>query len=287
MTRAETVLSLIVDAVHVQGFAAHAVHVLIGDESAVHRWSDDVRRDVHSVAKGVCVIAAGIASDAGVFDVDAPVASYLPDLVTGDAASTVTTRHLLGMTSGIDMPWSPTMFTDWPDLAAEFLSRPSRGREFQYAGASTYTAMRALATAVGDVHAWLLPRLFAPLGIHEPRWDRCPLGHVRAADGLHLRSGELARFGALLRDRGSWEGTQLVSSRWVAAMHSPWTVREAGPGYTHYALAGWGGPGAAWRLHGAYGQMLVFVDDAVVTVTADDHPGADRMAQQLVNAVLG
>lgn len=287
MNRAETVLSRIVGAVAEQGFAAHAVHVRTGDASAAHRWSEDLPRDVHSVAKGVCVIAAGIAADAGLFDVDAPVAQYLPELATGDAASTVTTRHLLAMTSGIDLPWSPTMFTDFPDLAAEFLSRPSRGRVFQYAAASTYTAVRALDAAIGDVHQWLLPRLFEPLGISRPAWDRCPLGHVKGAEGLHLRSDELARFGALLRDRGSWQGRQLVSSRWVDAMHADWTVREAGPGYTRYALAGWGGPGAAWRLHGAYGQMLIFLDDAVVTVTADDHAGADRMAQQVVSALSG
>ncbi|MEG8037624.1 hypothetical protein QP157_20570 [Sphingomonas sp. LR61] len=47
-------------------------------------------------------------------------------------------------------------------------------------------------------------------------------------------------------------------------------------------MAGWGGPGQLWRLHGAYGQMLLFDDhpdgDTVVTITADDHFGADAMA---------
>lgn len=285
MNRAAAVLSRIVDAVDAHGFTVHAVHVQTGDESAVHRWSGDVRRDIHSVAKGVCVIAAGIAVDEGRFDVDAPVAHYLPDLVTGDATGAVTTRQLLGMISGVDLPWSPTLFTDWPDVAAEFLSRPSRGRVFQYAAASTYTAMRAVSAAVGDVHSWLVPRLFQPLGIENPPWDRCSLGHVKAAEGLHLRSGELARLGTLIRDRGRWKGTQLVSPRWIDAMHADWTVRDAGPGYTHHALAGWGGPGAGWRLHGAYGQMLIFLGDAVVTVTADDHAGADRTAQHVVRAL--
>jgi len=43
-------------------------------------------------------------------------------------------------------------------------------------------------------------------------------------------------------------------------------------------MAGWGGPGRLWRLHGAYGQMLLFDGDTVVTVTADDHFGADALA---------
>lgn len=268
------------------GFGAHALHVQVGDERVVHRWSDDVARDVHSVAKGVCVLAAGAASDAGLFDVDAPVARYLPELATGEGVDVVTTRHLLGMTSGIEMPWSPTWTTDVPDVAAAFLARPSAGRTFHYCSASSYTALRALSAVVGDVHAWVRSRLFEPLGIDAADWDRCPLGFVKAAEGLRLRSGELARLGQLLRDRGAWGERQLVSPGWVDAMHFGWTVRDgAGPGYTHHALAGWGGPGAAWRLHGAHGQVLLFAHGAVVTVTADDHAGADPFLRRAVEAL--
>lgn len=285
MTRARPVLDHVVAAAERDGFEAHGVHVRVGDDTAHHLWSDDVRRDVHSVAKGVCVLAAGIAHDEGLVDVDAPVATYLPDVVLGAGVEQVTTRHLLGMTSGIDLPWSETMMTDWPDLAREFLGRPTSGRSFHYSNASTYAAMRALEAVVGDVRDWLVPRLFAPLGIEEPVWDRCPLGSVRAGEGLHLRLEELARLGHLIRDDGVWEGRRLVSPQWTTALHSDWTVRDAAPGYTHYALGGWGGPGDAWRLHGAYGQLLVFRGDAVVTMTADDHFGADRMAAAIVDAL--
>lgn len=69
-------------------------------------------------------------------------------------------------------------------------------------------------------------------------------------------------------------------------MHTDWVEREGtGPGYERYAMAGWGGPGRLWRLHGAYGQMLLFDETeasndpgTVVTITADDHFGADALA---------
>lgn len=286
VSRTQDVLARIVRAAEDDGFDAYGVHVLIGDECAAHQWSPDVRRDIHSVAKGVCVLAVGMASDAGLFDVDVPVADYFVGWRLGHGVDSVTTRHLLGMTSGIDLPWSETLMTDWPDLAQEFLDRPTAGRDFQYSTASTYTAMRALGTVVGDVRDWLLPRLFEPLGIEDPRWDRCPLGWIAAADGLHLSTAELARLGQLIRDDGVWEGERLVSSQWPAAMHTEWSWHEAEPTYQRYALAGWGGPGAAWRLHGAYGQMLIFLGDAVVTITANDHFGADRMAEHVVE-ILG
>lgn len=293
MSGAQQVLDELVRAVREEGFGAHAVHVLVGEDSAVHHWSPDVRRDIHSVAKGVCVLAAGMADDEGVFDVDAPVRRYLPELgddelgddELGAGVDEVTTRHLLSMTSGIDLPWTPTWMTDWPDLAHEYLSRPSAGRVFQYSTASTYTAMRALAGAVGDVRAWLTPRLFEPLGIEDPVWVRCPKGAIAAADGLLLTVDELARIGRLIRDDGLWQGRRLVAPRWPRAMRSDWVERDASPAYSRYSLAGWGGPGDAWRLHGAYGQMLIFHGDAVVTVTADDHAGADPFAERVVEVL--
>lgn len=285
VSRAQAILDRIVRDAEGDGFGAHAAHVLVGGDAAQHFWSEDVRRDVHSASKGVCVLAAGIAHDLGVFDVDAPVAQWFPGVTLGAGVEDVTTRHLLSMTSGIDFAWSETLLTDWPDLAHEFLSRPTTGRHFQYSNASTYTAMRALGSIVGDVQAWLIPRLFEPLGIDVPEWDRCPCGWIEAGGGLHLTVEELARLGRLIRDDGVWEGTRLVSSRWPEAMRSDWIEHEAPPSYTHYSLGAWGGPGDAWRLHGAHGQLVVFCRDAVVTMTANDHFGADRMAERVVEAV--
>ncbi|MDR6173841.1 CubicO group peptidase (beta-lactamase class C family) [Nocardioides zeae] len=284
MSHAQQLLDLVVRAAEEDGFGAHAAHVLVGDETARHLWAEDVRRDVHSAAKAVCVLAAGIAHDEGVFDVDAPVARWFPGHPVGAGVEAVTTRHLLGMTSGIDLPWSETLLTDWPDLALELLSRPSAGRVFQYSNASTYTAMRALGTVVGDVAAWLGPRLFEPLGIDAPPWDRCPQGWVAAGGGLHLTVDELARIGRLIRDDGRWEGTRLVSARWPRAMRTPWVEREAHPSYARYSLGAWGGPGDAWRLHGAHGQLVILRGAVVVTLTAHDHAGADRMAERVVEA---
>ena len=177
--------------------------------------------------------------------------------------------------------------TRWPDLAREFFSRPSRGRVFQYSNASTYAAMTVLATRVGDVHDYLVPRLFAPLGIHDVTWDRCPNGRIIAGEGIALRTEELARIGLLIRDRGRWEGAQIVSPQWIEAMHTGWVPAGKNPGYQRYALAGWDGPGPAWRLHGAHGKLLIFIGDVVVTLTAYDHFAADAVVARIVELVAG
>lgn len=283
MTSARTIRDRIVAEVESSGFGAHGLHVLIGDDQAEHRWTPDIREDVHSVAKGVCVLATGIAVDEGLVSMDTRVADLLPGAEFGPGTDEVTLRHLLTMTSGVDLPWSETELTDWPDLAAEFLRRPAPERRFQYANSSTYTAMTALAAVVGDVVDFLTPRLFEPLGIEDPEWQRCPNGRIAGGGGLSLTTGELARLGRLIRDRGEWHGTRLIAAEWIDAMHSDWVAAEGSPGYSRYALAGWDGPGDSWRLHGAHGQLLIFRGDAVVTITAHDHFGADAIAASVVD----
>ncbi|WP_244632547.1 serine hydrolase [Microbacterium sp. Se63.02b] len=177
----------IVEAADAARFQAHGLHVRVGAHAAEHRWAPDVREDVHSVAKGACVLAAAIAADAGLIDLDERLGALLPDFELGDGVDEVTLRHLLTMSSGIDLPWSETMMTDWPDLAREFLRRPSRGRAFQYSNASTYTAMAALETRVGDVGDYLDARLLTPLGITDVVWARSPNGRIEAGGGPSAR----------------------------------------------------------------------------------------------------
>ncbi len=285
MTRADELRDHLAARIDEAGFGALGLHVRVGDDVATRRWAPDVRAEIHSVTKAVAVLAVGLAVDEGAVSFDDPVGALLPALRLGPGVDTVTLRHLLSMSSGIDLPWSPTLMTDWPDLAAEFLSRPSRGRVFQYANASTYTAMHALAQRVGDIEEFLRPRLFDPLGLADVAWARCPLGRVLGGEGIALRTDEMARLGQLVRDRGRYDGRRLVSAETVDAMHSAWVdTGGTGEGYRRYALAGWEGPGDAWRLHGAHGQLVIFAGDAVITVSADDHGGADAFAADAVEA---
>lgn len=285
MTRAADLRDLIVGHVDAVGFVAHGLHVRAGEATAEHRWTPDVREEIHSVAKGVSVLAAGIAENEGAISLDAPLGDLLPDAALGRGVDRVTLRHLLSMCSGIDLPWSETSMTDWPDLAVEFLGRDAAVGTFQYSNASSYAAMAVLETRVGDIEEYLRPRLFTPLGLGDIAWRRSPRGRVLAGEGIALRTEELSRLGLLIRDRGSWQGRRLVPSGVVDAMHSDWVSAGASPGYQRYALAGWDGPGAAWRLHGAHGQLLVFADDVVVTITADDHLGTDAVATFVADAI--
>jgi len=289
MTSAHTALDRFVSGVDSERLGAYGVHVLIGDEAAQHRWRSDDRENLYSVSKGVCALAAGIAVDAGVLTLDTTVADALPGIELGAGVLEVTLEHLLTMRSGIDFAWFGADPVPWPDLAGEMLRRPTSGpgRAFQYSDASVYVAMRMLGAAVGDVRDWLVPRLFEPLGIRNPQWHRCPLGHIVGGSGLYLTTEELARVGRLLRDRGRWGDVPLVSGEWIDRMHAGWRETGGGAPFERYGIAAWDGPGDAWRLDGLYGQYVV-VDqsrNAVVTITAHEESRDHRLAELAAEAL--
>lgn len=286
---AGVVLDRLVRAVDAERLGAYGVHVLIGDDEAEHRWRSDDRVNVYSASKGVSALAAGIAIDAGLLTLDSAVGESLPGLRLGDGVPEVTLRHLLTMTSGIDFAWFGHEEVPWPDLAQEMLGRPTRGpgEVFQYSDASTYVALRMIGAAVGDVRDWLMPRLFDPLGIHNPQWHRCPQGWIVGGTGLELRTEELARIGRVLRDRGLWHGDRIVDAGWVDRMHSDWVTTGWDGDLARYGIAAWGGPGDGWRLDGLYGQY-VYVDqarDAVVTITAHEETRDHRLVELAAEAL--
>ena len=291
MSDASEVLARYVVAVDAERLGAYGVHVLVGDAEAQHRWRGDDRENLYSVSKGVCALAVGIAVDGGLVTLDSSVAELLPDLTLGPGVERVTLRHLLTMSSGIDFRWFAHEPVEWPDLAQEMLRRPTLGPggTFQYSDVSTYVAMRMLGAVVGDVRDWLLPRLFDPLGIHNPQWHRCPLGWIMGGSGLELRTEELARIGRLLRDRGSWRGARLVAAEWIDQLHGSWLDTGVAAPFERYGMAVWQGPGRCWRLDGRYGQYVV-VDqrrDAVVTVTAHEESRDHRLAELALDALDG
>ncbi|MEV2271914.1 serine hydrolase domain-containing protein [Nonomuraea africana] len=180
--------------------------------------------------------------DEGLLDLDEPVVRHLPELRLSDQAATasVTARHLLSMTSGID-----NGFYDDP---ADYLATLSRmemlfapGDGYSYSNASTVVSGALVARLTGL--SWdeaLRRRVFEPLGLRDctTLWDELPYHRVavgHAPDGSVVRpwtfsrasgpagstlcstAGDLARFGELFV-RG---GAGVLSAEACAAMHVP------------------------------------------------------------------
>lgn len=215
----------------------------LGSKAGIVTFGPTVRHDERSVSKSVVSLVMGIAIDHGwIKSVDAPVFSFFPeyaDLNTPEK-SRITIRDLLTMSSGLewheeDVPYTspynseivmdrssdPLRAALAPDVAAQ------PGKIWNYNSGSTELLGAILKKATGKaVDQLAATQLFAPLGITDFTWYKQPNGSPHAAGGLRLRPRDLAKIGQLILQRGSWNGTQVVSSTWIDAASTPRIMGE-------------------------------------------------------------
>ncbi|WP_154794138.1 serine hydrolase domain-containing protein [Occultella kanbiaonis] len=276
-----------------QHLGAYGIHVhREGHEPVEHRFRADDRVNIYSGSKTFTAVAVGIAQGEGLLGLDDAVAGFFDGVPTAARNESITVRDLLQMSSGNPFNWFEPASESPTDIAARWLAtEPVRapGERFEYSNASTYLLGRIIHAVSGqDLREFLLPRLFDPLHIATPQWFRCPLGFPEAAKGLHLTTGELARLGRLLLQRGEWEGTALVPAGYVDAMHTD-VVDTSHCGDEPEATAGYGYQvwnstvDGAWRVDGKYGQFSIVLPEqrAVVTITAHN----ERVPFDLLRAV--
>ncbi|MDQ2836402.1 MAG: beta-lactamase family protein [Actinomycetota bacterium] len=255
------------------------VQVLLDDgQSASRRWGDDIRRDVFSVSKTITSLAIGMLEEDGLLTLDDPVLKHLPELADTAApgSDAMTVRHLLSMTAGNGYRWLDDDGDHPGDPARDFLATPlvaEPGAVYAYRGTNSYVLGRIVHAVTGqDLRDFLLPRLFHPLNIRNPQWNRCPLGFPLAAIGLQLRTSEIGRIAQLLLHRGSFHGQQLVAEDYLARMISQTTeTGRAEPDNRTYGLHVWlCSRDRAWRMDGIYGQFGIMLPEhgACISVTA-------------------
>ena len=269
------------------GLGIEGVHVHRREQPPVEKhWVADIRRDIFSASKTFTSVAVGIAQSERLLHPDDLVLAHLGHLTSTPAAGVdaMTIRQLLTMTSGITYRWDDPDADHAGDAGRDILNTPlgaAPGASFAYRGANTYLLSRIIHARSGqDLRDFLLPRLFTPLGIHNPQWLRCPLGYSLGAVGLHLRTEEMARLGQTLLDDGRYGDQQLVPAAYVATMTAdsmPAGDHVATGAVTPHPDNGRYGRGVwlcardgAWRMDGIYGQISIVLphQQACVTITA-------------------
>ena len=126
------------------------------------------------------------------------------------------------------------------------------------------------------VRDYLMPRLFAPLGIPAPDFDLSPEGVCCGGWGLHLSGESILRMGQCMLDGGRWEGRQVLPPEWLERASKkqvdnsnghPDPNNEWNQGYGYQI---WRTRGNRYRGDGAFGQIcMVSPDkDMVVAITA-------------------
>lgn len=257
----------------------------------------DTLHDVQSVAKSGLAALVGIALAQGrIASLDQPVVALMPELVginTDPRAAQVTVRHLLTMTSGLDVD---AKVDPRADLARAAMARPFKaapGEAFAYDNLGYWLLSRVLETAVGQpLPIWAEAQLLQPLGIARVQWP----GEHGNRWMLGMRTRDMATLGQLFLQNGRWGERQLIPADYVRAA----TERQnaGGPpvnldyGYMWWVARG-RAPATARHTFFAsgYGGQLIWVHpalDLVVATASEVSPASQARGQasQLVRGPL-
>ena len=152
-------------------------------------------------------------------------------------------------------------------------TRVEPGSVFAYNNGATYALGAILQQRTGQsLTGYLQSRLFDPLGIPPPHWDTFAERQM-GYSGLHLTTEQLARFGLLYLQGGSWAGSNVLPPVWAAEATRAHTVTpdEPNPDWRRgYGYQFWRSR-HGYRGDGAYGQFCQVLpeQDAIVVTTGD------------------
>jgi CubicO group peptidase (beta-lactamase class C family) len=179
---------------------------------------------IFSITKSVTSALTGIAlAEQKLRSIDQRVAEFFPEIADDPLKSEITIRHLLSMTSGLewsdeaDQSSSGMMYS--PDWIEYVLSRPAAhqpGSKFNYSNGDAHLLAAVLHKAIGQsLFEYAKPRLFAPLGITNVRWNEDPQGYTIGAWAMALTTRDLAKLGLLYSEDGEWNGAAIIPKAWA------------------------------------------------------------------------
>lgn len=226
------------------------------------------RYPIYSATKSFVSTAAGIAVKEGKFSVEESIYEYLkeevPVYATGEQREILkklTVERLMTM-SVKGYPFRPEG-DDWLAYSLLYPLENVEVPEFHYSNIPAYLVGVALEKAVGEhLASYLTPRLFTPIGIHNPVYGNCPTGHFYGASQMELSVEELGRLGRLYLNKGTWNGERILTEEWVKEAISVKTpCREGGYGYFIWMYKD------GFRITGKWGKRCFVFPETGITVT--------------------
>ena len=177
----------------------------------------------HSMYKTVTGMAIGFLIAEGKLSLESKAHAFFPECpVTDKRLRGLTVRHLLTMQSGVKFNEGGVVTeTEW--TAAFFASSLSSapGTTFNYNSMNSYILGRILYRVTGEgLVDYLMPRLFEPLHIERPLWQKGPEDVECGGWGLFLTDDSWGKLGMLLSSGGEFEGKQILDKDYTKKMTS-------------------------------------------------------------------
>ncbi|MFW9768310.1 MAG: serine hydrolase domain-containing protein [Candidatus Thorarchaeota archaeon] len=257
---------------------------------------------VYSVTKSVVSSMIGIALDKGFIDNTSQLLlDFFPDRIISNMSAwkdAITLEDVLHMRSGFQ--WDEDNYDEYNDFfamedsddwAQYVLDRPMAyepGSTFYYNSGNSHLLATIINVTTGMTPlAFADQNLFGPLGITNRQWLTDPQGVNFGGSSLALRPRDMAKFGLLFLNNGTWDGQQIVSADWVnRSTHGPATPY----GGTSYGFQWWINTYQNWYSARGYNGQLIYVvpEHDVIVVFSSDNTGGwdyDLWVGQVINAI--
>ena len=280
--------------------------------------TDRERHVLHSTSKSVTSALVGIAIDQG-YIASTGVRFYdLFDYPSyrhwDDRKAAMTLEDALTMRLGLEWDEWSLPYTDprndlvalnsgsrdWARALLDLPMESDPGTDFTYNTAATNAIGQAVQNATGMPLADFADvNLFHPMQIRSAEWARTPTNLPIGGSGLFLRPRDLAKFGQLYLDNGSWQGQQLISAGWIADTVvrrvdiSSWARYSEAYGFQWWLddLTYKGQPVETWVTSGYGGQYLFVIPsvDLVVAFTGHNYepgPGIPNLYTMMRSYIL-
>lgn len=269
-----------------QGVETHSVMIIRHGEVAFETWrepySSDIAHTMYSVSKSIVSIAAGMAIEEGIVSLDTKLLDVFPEYRKkeyDEYDESITLKTLLSMTAGreesllvdrANKHWIKDFFD------SKKIFKPGEG--WKYISENTYCVSAMLNRLIGtDLTTYLTPRLYEPLGIDVPQWERDFTGVEVGGWGLFLKTEDLAKIALCCLNGGKLNGRQIIPEWYVKEATSMQVDNypngsadsSAGYGYCFWRCAGCK---EVYRFDGMFSQFaFVFEEhDAIVVLTSNE-----------------
>ena len=237
-----------------EGYNIHSVIVvrngyIVLEEYLAYGIGMERQHHLQSVTKSFTSFLIGIAIHEGFIEgVDERLVDLFPDHTMANMDSrkeSITLEHLLTMSVGmdwheLDYPYTHpnnTLGQMWvsQDAVQHVLDRPmvqDPGEEWAYNSGASILLGGVLEQATDrDVLSFAREYLFDLIGIGEVRWSKTTGDHYHTDGGLHMTPRDMARFGYLMLNNGTWDGREIVSADWVSRSTTSLYQTPWGNGY--------------------------------------------------------
>lgn len=254
-------------------------------------FHQDSLHTLYSVTKSFTSALVGIAIGQGyIDDVHDPVISYFPNRTIANLDAwkqAMTIEDLLNMMPGLqwdewsypysDMRNSYVQMmgnTDWVQFVLDRPMAVEPGTVFVYCGGASHLLAAIVRETTGlSPFQYATQYLFGPLGITTAFWASDPQGVNVGGAGLALQTRDMAKFGFLYLNNGTWAGQPVIPSAWVTQSRqsavNPWS--GTGYGYQWWKILTLG----TFEARGMNNQWIVVqpANQLVIALTAHDTEG--------------